>query len=227
MELGDEGFPEGTVVVADEQTAGRGRFGRKWDSEPMSNLLFSVLLRPSFLERDEIFVLTFCAAVAVADALEEVARVKPELKWPNDILLDGKKVCGILLETNFEGDALRYVVIGIGINVNQKIYPPQIADKAVSVATVAGKEFDREEVLSAILARLASWYDILRRRDFYRIMKSWRDRSRIAGRKVKIDLAGKIYEGTCEEIADDGAIKIRTREGTKKFTAGEITMLED
>ncbi len=226
MKLADQGFPEGTVVVADEQFAGRGRFGRRWESEPLSNLLFSLLLRPVFLERDEIFILTFSAAVAVAEALEEVAHVKPELKWPNDVLIGGKKICGTLLETNFENDTLRYVVLGIGLNVNQKVFPPELNTKATSIAAVKGKEFDRDEILSAILNRFGKIYDSLRQRNFYEIMKRWREKTAMIGRNVRVDMAGRIFDGICDDVTDYGAIVIKTVEGLKEFTAGEITLME-
>ena len=225
LKLADEGFPEGSVVVADEQSGGRGRFGRKWESEPLSNLLFSVLLRPRFLERDEVFVLTFSAAVAVAEALEDVTSVKPELKWPNDVLLGSKKVCGILLESVFNSDELSSVVLGVGLNVNQKSFPAEISAKATSLLAQTGKKFDRDEILSAVLGRFGSIYDTVRARDFYSVMKRWRDRSGMFGRKIRLSLADEIYEGVCDKITDDGAIVVQTASGLKTFTAGEVSII--
>ena len=222
LKLGDDGFPEGTTVVADEQTSGRGRFGRKWEAEPLSNLLFSLLLRPSFLLRDEIFILTFAAAVAVAEALERVALVKAELKWPNDIMLNRKKACGILLESSFDSDKLKHVVLGIGLNVNQTGFSSDISDKATSLFLFTGKKFDRDEILSAILKSFSSIYEVLRARDFYSVMKRWRDRSRIFGGRIKLSLAGNTFEGICQDVTDEGEIVIQTPEGLRKFTAGEI-----
>ncbi|MCL5267602.1 MAG: biotin--[acetyl-CoA-carboxylase] ligase [Bacteroidetes bacterium] len=225
LKLADEGFPEGSVVVADEQTGGRGRFGRKWESEPLSNLLFSVLLRPVFLERDEVFVLTFSAAVAVAEAIEDVAKVRPELKWPNDVLLGSRKVCGILLESVFSSDDLSSVVLGVGLNVNQRHFPAEISARATSLSVYTGKKFDRDEILSAILGKFASIYETVRARDFYSVMKKWRDRSNMFGRKIRLRLADKVYEGICDEITDDGAIVVQTSTGFKTFTAGEISII--
>lgn len=226
LKLGDEGFPEGTAVVADEQTNGRGRFGRKWEAEPLSNLLFSLLLRPTFLLRDEVFILTFAAAVAVAEALEDVAHIQPELKWPNDVILDGKKVCGILLESSFDSDKLNHVVLGIGMNVNQMKFPLDISDKAISLSLFTGKKYDRDEILFAILNSFSSIYEVLRMRDFYSVMKRWRDRSRMFGRRIKLSLASKTFEGICYDITDEGAIVIQTPEDLQKFTAGEITIFQ-
>lgn len=224
LSLGDKGFPEGTVAVADEQTAGHGRFGRKWEAAPTSSLLLSVLLRPAFLQRDELFVLTFSAAVALSEAIREVTGVETELKWPNDILIAGKKVCGILLESGFEGDKLSHVVLGIGLNVNQVDFPEEIKDKATSLSIAAGRPCDREELLSSILVRLNETYESLRSREFYRVMKKWRENSNLFGRNVTIRIAGKEIEGTFEDVTDDGSAVIRTPSGERRFTAGEITI---
>lgn len=225
LKLADEGFPEGSVVIADEQTGGHGRFGRKWDSEPLSNLLFSLLLRPAFLERDEVFVLTFSAAVAVAEAIEDILHVQPELKWPNDILLGEKKVCGILLESTFDADKLNCVVLGVGLNVNQSTFPVEIASKATSLYLYTGRKYDRDEILSSILGKFGSVYETVRVRDFYSVMKRWRKRSKMFGRKISVRLADEIYEGVCDEITDDGALVIQTGTGSKVFTAGDITII--
>ncbi len=224
LSLGDRGFPEGTVAVADEQSAGRGRFGRKWEGESSSSLLFSVLLRPDFLSRDELFILTFSAAVAVSEAIADVTGIETELKWPNDVLIRNKKVCGILLESDFVGDRLNHVVLGIGLNVNQTRFTGEIEGRATSLCMAAGRTFDREEVLSAVLFRLNRIYESLRMRDFYRVMKLWRARSNMFGKAITLRLAGKEIEGVLEDVTDDGAAVIRTRSGEEKFTAGEITI---
>ena len=226
LELGDKGFPEGTVAVADEQTSGRGRFARRWEAEPLSSLLFSILLRPVFLNRDEVFILTFSASVAVAEAIEIVTGVKTELKWPNDVLIHGRKACGILLESDFEGEKLNYVVIGIGLNVNQAVFPDEIKTKAVSLSMAAGRSFDREELLSSILLRFKEVYESLKERDFYSIMKRWRDKCLMFGKRIKFSVAGKEIEGVLEEVTDDGAVSVRTFSGVLKFTAGEMTISE-
>lgn len=222
--LGEKGFPEGTVAVADEQTAGRGRFGRRWEGEPLSSLLFSVLLRPEFLKRDEVFILTFAAAVAVAEALEKVADVKPELKWPNDVLLGGRKVCGILLESNFEGDTLKYLVLGAGLNVNQPDFPAELRDKATSLFLATHRKFDREELFSAILTQFSLVYETLKAGDFYSVMKRWRERSRMFGEKIELRVGESVIRGILEQVSDEGTLLVRTPEGTRKFTAGEISL---
>jgi len=226
LKLGNEGFPEGTVVVADEQTMGRGRFGRKWEAEPLSNLLFSILLRPNYLNPDEIFVLTFAASVAVAEAIEDSVHIKTELKWPNDILVDSKKVCGILLESSFSASGLSHVVLGIGVNVNQEKFSAEIAGKATSLFISTGKKYERDEILFLVLKRFSLTLETLRSRNFYSVMKRWRDRSKIFGKKIKLALSGKTIEGVCDDIGDDGAIIILTADGLQKFTAGEVTILE-
>ncbi|HEY9167647.1 MAG TPA: biotin--[acetyl-CoA-carboxylase] ligase [Candidatus Kryptonia bacterium] len=224
MGLGEEGFPEGTVVLADEQSGGKGRFGRRWESEPLSNLLFSLLLRPDFLASDEIFILTFASALAVGGAIESIAQIKPAYKWPNDILIDSKKTSGILLESSFNAGKISFVVAGIGINVNQKQFPSEIAGRATSILLSSGKLCDRDELLFAVLNNFSSIYDTLRERDFYSIMKKWREGANMIGRKVTLKLVDRSIEGVCEEISDDGAIMISTPDGIRKFTAGEITI---
>lgn len=221
--LGDKGFPEGTVAVADEQTGGRGRFGRRWEAEPLSSLLFSVLLRPDFLGRDEIFILSFAAAVAVAEAIESTVGIEPELKWPNDVLVGGKKICGILVESDFEGDKLNHLVVGIGFNVNQSEFPEEISDRAVSLLMATGKKFDRDELLSVILARFAAIYETLKTGDLYSIMRRWKGRSHMFGKKIRLTLADKVFEGVLDDITDGGSIQVRTPSGLLTFTAGEIT----
>jgi BirA family transcriptional regulator, biotin operon repressor / biotin---[acetyl-CoA-carboxylase] ligase len=225
LKLGVEGFPEGTVVVADEQTAGRGRFGRNWEAEPQVNVLSSLLVRPNFLQGDEIFVLTFAAAVSVAEAIEDVTSIRCGLKWPNDVLLDNKKVCGILLESSFDSNRLSHVVLGIGLNVNQQSFSPAISSGATSLRLFTGKKFDRDELLFAILTNFSSSYESLRRRDFYSVMKKWRDRSVMFGKNVAVSLAGKTIEGVYDDVADDGALVLRTDDGLKKFTAGDVTII--
>jgi BirA family transcriptional regulator, biotin operon repressor / biotin---[acetyl-CoA-carboxylase] ligase len=227
LKLGDEGFPEGTVAVADEQSNGRGRFGRKWEAEPLSNLLFSILLRPNFLKRDEVFILTFSAAVAVADALEESAGLRTELKWPNDVLIDTRKVCGILLESSFEADILSHVVLGVGVNVNQTRFPEEIRGKATSLALSAGRKFDRDEILLTVLRMFSSLYEIVRAGDFYHIMKKWRERSTMFGQRITLKLADRSIEGIFDDVTDDGSLVIRTESGAQKFTAGEISISQN
>ena len=169
--------------------------------------------------------MTFAAAISVAEAVEKVAGVQPELKWPNDLLVDGKKICGILLESSFDSTELSHVVLGIGLNVNQREFPPSLSNGAVSLLLSTGRKFDRDEILFAFLTEFSSIYESLRQREFYSVMKRWRDKSNMYGKKITISLAGNKFEGVCEEVADDGALVVRTEKGLEKFTAGEVTVL--
>ena len=150
---------------------------------------------------------------------------RPQLKWPNDVLLDGKKVTGILLESSFDSNRLSHVVLGIGLNVNQRKFPPAIYDVATSLSLFADKKFDRDELLFTILNNFSMIYESLQKRDFYRVMKEWRDRSIMPGKKISVNLAGKTIEGVCEDVTDDGALAVFTADGLTKFTAGEVTIL--
>jgi BirA family biotin operon repressor/biotin-[acetyl-CoA-carboxylase] ligase len=220
--LGREGFPEGVVVVADHQTNGRGRFGRKWSSEESKNLLFSVLLRPTFLNLDEVFVLTFAAGLSAAYAIEGTTGLEVTLKWPNDVLLQGKKICGILLEGSFDSGLLNYVVMGIGMNVNQKKFDETLSSIATSMAIVTGREFDREELLVFFLSHFSSIYDIVRKRDFYSIMKRWREKCKMFGKRIEVNLGNESFSGTFEDVGDDGKLILKTPKGMRYFSAGEV-----
>jgi len=174
-----------------------------------------------------VFILTFASAVAVGDAVRDMTRLSPTYKWPNDILVSSKKVCGILLESSFTSGNLDYVVVGIGVNVNQKKFPEGLSDRATSLSLEAGRDFDRESLLLAILNKLSSLYEGIKSRDFYSVMKRWREHTRMTGKNVTVRLGESVFEGVCEEISDDGSIVLSTREGTKKFTAGEVTIVNN
>lgn len=229
MMLGRKGFPEGVVALADYQTKGRGRFGRKWTSEESKNLLFSLLLRPTFLNIDEIFILTFAAAISVAEVVERATGMEVTLKWPNDVLLQEKKICGILLEGSFDTGILNYVVMGIGLNVNQKSFDGTLLWTATSMAIATGKEFDRDELMLSFLSHFSAIYDIVRKRDFYFLMKRWKERCKMFGKRIEVNVGDKSFTGIFEDVGDDGRLVLKTLEGIRYFNAGEvkINMTED
>jgi len=206
-ELADAGAPHGTLVTADEQSAGRGRQGRTWSAPPRSSLLLSLLVR-ELEERHALLPLT--AAVAVCQALTDV---DCEIKWPNDVWIDGRKVCGILLEGRPQEG---WAVLGIGLNVNVRPddLPPELRDTATSLAAVTSEPQDVEQVLARLIASLDRWIA----KAEIEILAAWRERDALRGRRVEWDGG----EGQAAGIDDSGALLVETAEGVVALNAGEI-----
>jgi BirA family transcriptional regulator, biotin operon repressor / biotin---[acetyl-CoA-carboxylase] ligase len=213
--LAAEGAADRTVVVADSQAAGRGRRGHAWLDEPGASLLVSILLRPR-LEAARLPLLALAAGVAVADALAEVASLRPRLKWPNDVLVAGRKIAGILLESRLGPAPL--VVLGIGVNLAQQVFPPELAGRATSVALETGGDVDHEALLGALLEALDRQRDGLERGAFAEARQRWRDLSETLGRTVRID----DVSGVALDIDDDGALVVADGDQRLRVVAGEI-----
>jgi BirA family biotin operon repressor/biotin-[acetyl-CoA-carboxylase] ligase len=205
-----EGAPEGLCVVAREQTAGRGRRERAWASPKDAGLYFSVVLRPR-LGASEWPLVTLAAALAVRDALEEECGLGADIKWPNDLLAGGRKLCGILAEA-VETRAGRACVVGIGINLNDRAFPPEIADSATSVEAQAGAAPDPETLLRALTRSLARHDAQLHAEGgAARVVEEWETRSSYArGRRVRVALDGETFEGTTHGLEPDGALRVET-----------------
>src|SRR5215216_5138447 len=177
--LASEGAAEGLAVLADEQTAGRGRLQRAWSSRKGAGLYFSILLRPA-IPTQYWPLITFMAALAVGDALLEATDLQTDIKWPNDILANERKICGILAEA-IETPAGRAVIVGIGINLTQNAFPPDLGNVATSVSEVMGQPAERETILAALLRALARWYSLLHESDGReKIVAAWCNRSSYA-----------------------------------------------
>src|ERR1044071_10154085 len=157
--MASAGAEEGLAIVADEQPAGRGRLQRAWSSPKGAGLYFSILLRPQ-IPVDQWPLITFAAALAVGDALHEAAGVQTDIKWPNDLLSGERKICGILAEAIDTPDG-RAVIVGIGINLTQDAFPPELIDVATSVAEASGRPVDLDQILTALLDALSRWYSVL------------------------------------------------------------------
>jgi BirA family transcriptional regulator, biotin operon repressor / biotin---[acetyl-CoA-carboxylase] ligase len=222
--LGDIDTPEGAVVVTDFQTNGRGRLGRVWISEPESNLLFSVLLRPT-VKADMAGLLTLYASAAVARAIERCVGEPVECKWPNDLLLHGKKFCGILLENSIQPSGLGYAIVGVGINVNQRTLPAEIAGKATSLARETGKEYDRKQVLQAVLTEMDALYESTGKGDFSRVVSEWTKRCLMFGKSVRIQQHDHAIEGTALRLNNDGGLIISSSGGEQAIYAGDVTLV--
>lgn len=227
-ELGRGGAPEGSVVVADAQTAGRGRLGRSWVSEPGLNLYLSVLLRPEILP-SEAPQLSLVAGVAVAAALESVG-VRPQIKWPNDVLLGGRKVCGILTEIEAEADRVSFVVVGLGVNLNSRLhdFPEELHDKATSLRIESGEAVDRAPVAARVLGELERYYALFRDGGFAAVAPEWERRTALVGRELTVSGAGEVVTGMYAGVDTDGALLLDasdTKGGVRRVLAGDVTVI--
>ena len=227
MELARQGEPEGIVLVADHQTAGRGRAGRSWTAPSGAGLLASVLLRPPAAVMD---LCTMAVAVSAAEAVEAVAGFSPRLKWPNDLVWPGdgsgadRKLAGILAEADTQPAA---VVVGIGINVRwPDDLPVDLADIAVACNHVTEAPVDREDLLIALLEHLGPRYEALVAGDRGALLAAWRARSATLGRRVRIDLGAADIEGTAVDVTDQGHLVVDTDDGDRQtFAVGDVTHL--
>ena len=243
MALGRQGEAEGIVLVADHQTAGRGRSGRTWEAPPDASLLMSVLLRPPAAAMD---LATMAMAVAAAEAVEAVAGFAPRLKWPNDLVWPGdgstadRKLAGILAEADWPAGSTAdsgyrpparsdrvIVVVGIGINVSwPHDVPADLADIAVACNHISSVPVDREDLLIALLSALGPRYDALVAGHRGELLDEWRARSATLGRRVRIDLGRDDVEGTAVDITEAGHIVVDTLDGERRtFAAGDVTHL--
>lgn len=223
--LAEEGAPHGTVVVADTQSAGKGRRGRSWVSPPETGIWMSLVLRPLVLPRHAA-ALTLVAALAVQKALSEITGVMAEIKWPNDVVVNGKKVCGILTEMSSELDDIRYVVIGIGINVNQNLFPPEIADKATSLKLETGGEVRRSRIIGRVLWYLETYYDIfLQTSDMSQLKDEYMGAMVNRNREVSVLEFSGTWNGVAIGINCDGELMVRTADGTvREVGSGEVSV---
>jgi BirA family biotin operon repressor/biotin-[acetyl-CoA-carboxylase] ligase len=217
----EAGCPEGAVVLADEQTAGRGRLGRSWLSPPGDNLYLTVVLRPSPARLRRLSVVS---GLAVAEAVERVTGLETRLKWPNDVLVAGKKVAGILIESELAGDEIRFALVGAGINVNLDVSRiEELRDIATSLAAEVGRRVSREELLAALLGRLEELY--LAPEDADEPHRLWRERLETLGRSVRVQFGEQVEEGLAEDVAADGSLILRRRDGSVvRIEAGDVTL---
>jgi BirA family transcriptional regulator, biotin operon repressor / biotin---[acetyl-CoA-carboxylase] ligase len=241
--LAEAGASEGTTIVADEQTAGRGRSGRAWYSAPGAGLYVSVIVRPDAARPvpggkslhvgtvpsvqnlpSELAVLTLAAGVALVEAVRDATGLQADIKWPNDLVCGRRKLAGILTEASARGAALEAVVVGFGINVRPVAYPPDLADRATSIEAELGRPVDRGLVLARALVRLAAVREVLRRGDASSALDAWRRLSPASvGRRVTWHSPAGERNGTTAGIDADGALLVDTAGGRERVIAGEVT----
>jgi BirA family biotin operon repressor/biotin-[acetyl-CoA-carboxylase] ligase len=223
-ELAREGATEGTAVVAEEQTAGRGRLGRTWHSPPGENLYCSIVLRPP-LAPAEVPQIALVAGVAVAAAVEEATGRRPAIKWPNDVLLEGRKVAGILTEMESEVDRVHHVIAGIGVNLNTRRFPRALRDRASSLLLLTGTPVDRARFTGRLLAALEARYRQYLRDGFAGLRPQWEAYSCLTGTDVCVAGPAGETTGRVLGIADDGALRLRGADGREvRVVAGEVTV---
>ena len=223
--LARDGVKEGVVVFAESQTKGRGRLGRKWASPAKKGLWFSLLLRPD-LRPHETTQLTVASATALRRAIEAQSGLEPEIKWPNDILVHGKKVAGILTEMNAEVDRVKYVIVGIGVDVNlsQRDFPPELKKIATSLKIETGKAVSRAELAVNILRELDIDYQRVRANDFDEVAEEWEKHCATIGEEVVIRTGPREIRGRAESLAEDGALLLRTEHGRpERIVGGDVT----
>lgn len=213
------GGSEGTIVISEIQTAGRGRKDRMWSS-PKGGLWFSIILRPS-LPPQKAMLVTMTASLALSEAIKKTIGLKTEIKWPNDLLIAGKKVCGILTELSAEMDQINYMIIGIGLNVNNQI-PEELQPKSVSLKSSAHRHISRVCLLRSILHSFDQWYQILMRGDEETIKNTWLSVSQIIGKQVMITDEHTTITGVVKGIDPQGCLRIKTAEGEQQIITGDV-----
>ena len=205
--LAAQGAPEGTVVVAEAQTAGRGRMSRIWFSPVGQNVYTSIILRPPMIP-SQAPQITLMTAVAIAQTLKNTAQLDVRIKWPNDILINNKKIAGILTEISTDMDMINYVIVGLGLNINipKDDLPPEIKKIATSVLIQKGKPFSRVKLLCAFLKNFEICYEQVKNQGFAPIMDQWREMSDIIGRQVYVDVINSKFKGIVDSVDDDGVL---------------------
>jgi BirA family biotin operon repressor/biotin-[acetyl-CoA-carboxylase] ligase len=221
--MASAGEPEGTVVIAEYQTKGRGRLGRKWISPRGKGAYFSIILRPDILPR-EISVITLFSSLAVAKTIREAVALPAFIKWPNDVLINGKKVCGILTEMNAEIDKINFVITGIGMNINTKM--ELLPKGATSLAEEKGKELERLEVVRMVLRNLDKYYRIFNTGKIEDILGEYKKLSAVLDRYVEVNYHNRLLSGYAVDVDKEGALILRMESGlNQRILAGDVVML--
>lgn len=228
-QLAENGAREGEIVIAEAQTQGRGRLGRRWQSPPFANLYFSVILRPG-LPPAQAPQITLTAAVALAETVASFIAEPVSIKWPNDILVDGKKLAGILTEAACDAERLYYVILGIGVNLNYRVaaMPEEIRARATSIAELTGQSVHRESFLRRLIQGLDRCYGELDEFGFAGLEPRWQAHFGLRGKPVRVELLDQIITGRAIGIDKDGALLIEDEQGTRqRVLAGDVIPVEN
>lgn len=223
-ELAEEGHPGGTLVVADRQEAGRGRRGRSWDSPSGTGIFMTLLLKPE-MNPNHASMLTLVAAMAVARAISKCAGTEALIKWPNDIVIGGKKICGILTEMSAQFDFINHIVIGIGINVHNEHFPEEIAETAGSILLQTGKRIRRAELIEQILEQFEHYYAIfMETEDLSGLVKEYNAILVNMNKSVRVLDPKEPFEGKAMGITKKGELIVDTWESRKMVSSGEVSV---
>ena len=225
VRLAAQGAAHGTVVVADAQTAGKGRKGRNWESPAGENIYMSIPLRPDFVP-DRAPMLTLVMAYSVAKVLKELRFTDVQIKWPNDLVLSGKKICGILTEMQLKDSEIDYIVVGVGINVNTSKFSEEIRDTATSLCMESGRVFDRENIVGSIVEYFGEAYrQFLETQDLSFLREAYNDMLVNVDKEVRVLEPGNEYTAYAQGINSEGELLVRTKEGEEKsIYAGEVSV---
>lgn len=227
-ELAEKGINEGTVIMAEEQSKGKGRHGRQWVSPSKGGIYMSCIMRPE-ISPNEIPRITLLAAIAAAEAIREATSLEVLIKWPNDIIIDGRKLCGILTEMKAQQDSVDFVVVGMGINVNTPV--SQLPKGASSLKEELRRRGERNmlsrvELAKKILEKLEEYYNLMKSEGFEPIIDIWKGLSAMLGSRVKVILPNRSFEGTAHDITPDGALIVRLETGVmERISSGDVVMV--
>ena len=227
MRMGEQGEPHGTVVIAEQQSAGRGRAGRSWISEKSAGIHVTVLLRPR-ISPVHAPALTLAAGLAARDAIAEETSLNPDVRWPNDVLLRGRKICGILTEMQAEPDRIHFAVVGIGVNVNQQKMPPELAGIATSLRIETERVHSRLDLLARLLQHLDRYYNEFIARGTAPILRRFAEVSSFyQGKRVRITTTNDSFTGTTDGLESTGILRVRRDDGrVEPIISGDVAESE-
>ena len=225
LKLAEEGAPEGTLVVCESQKHGRGRLGRDWISQPETGIYMSLILRPTFVPM-KAQCITFISAIALTETLQEMFGLDAKIKWPNDVMIHGKKTAGILTELRAEMESIHYIIVGIGINANNNRFPKDLRNKVTSLSLEMKEKVPRVQFLQSLLRALERWYLITLSEHPEDTFERWRDLSCTVGNRVEVNVGDKILKGVATRLESNGSLCVKLDSGEEKeILAGDVTMV--
>ncbi|MCP4404903.1 MAG: biotin--[acetyl-CoA-carboxylase] ligase [bacterium] len=225
LKLAEEGASEGTVVVSELQKSGRGRMGRNWISQAESGIYMSIILRPKFVPAKAPYI-TFISAIALVESLQRVLDIEARIKWPNDVMIAGKKTAGILTELRAEMEGIHHIIVGIGINVNNKRFPEELRDKVTSLSSETEQKVSRTAVARAFLESLEYWYRITIGPHPEQSFERWQELSCTVGNHVEVNLGDSVLKGVATRLGPGGSLFVTLETGEEhEVLAGDVTMV--